>query len=267
MPPKASQSKNTVLAIVVISSLAVTFVFAGFFSQPNNINTKSMFYQMTKQSALPVSVTGINETDSLATPPISSSNWLGASEFTTYTYGGYSVQQPNSKQFIFSFPDKTNQGQLSGSDALSKITLAIQKLDFNASFVTPEINARGFDEMVIFAASNTVTYKGTEFGVRMDLKDGFIYGYIQEPNGIIMDVNFKMLKLMPNDGLMHHYSLIMSGSKVSFYIDSKDCGYLNYPSNTDYSRLNFSVLAVVHRFTDNWSSNGDSMTAGNFSFN
>ena len=53
--------------------------------------------------------------------------------------------------------------------------------------------------MVIFAASDTATYKGTEFGIRMDLKDGCIYGYIQEPDGI-GKVNFGCCKLMPNDG-------------------------------------------------------------------
>ncbi len=192
---------------------------------------------------------------------------LDASNFVTYTYGGYPVQQPDLTQFIFSFPNNTNQGQLAGSDALSVNNFTIQKMDFDTTFVTPQINAVGFDEMVIFATSDTSTYKGTEFGVRMDLKDGFIYGYIQEPNGNNGDVNFLMLALMPNDGIMHHYALIMLGSEVSFSIDGTSYGYMTFPSNTNYASLSFSILAVVHRFTDQWDSNGDNMTAGNFSLN
>jgi hypothetical protein len=101
----------------------------------------------------------------------------------------------------------------------------------------------------------------------MDLNDGSIYGYIQEPNGNSGDVNFEMLQLMPNDGIMHHYTLIMSGSEVSFYIDGTNYGYLNFPSNSDYSNLSFSICAVVHRFTDGWDSSGDEMIAGNFTLN
>ena len=199
----------------------------------------------------------------LTTDPIS----LDASKFTTYTYGGYSVQQPDSTQFIFSFPDNISQGEIAGSDALSWDTYIIQKIDFDAAFIAPKISALGFDEMVIFATSNTNTYKGTEFGVRMDLKDGFIYGYVQEPNGSYEDVHFIVLELTPNDGLIHHYTVIMIGSEISFYVDGIDYGYLNFPSNTDYSILTFSILAVVHRFTDDWDSIGNIMIVENFSLN
>jgi hypothetical protein len=214
----------------------------------------------------------INATDSSETNGFNESNMTGAislenSNFTTYTYGGYSVQQPDLAQFNFSFPDNTNQGQLAGSDAFAMNTFAIQKMDFDAEFITPKISALGFDEMVIFAASNTMTYQGTEFGIRMDLKDGFVYGYIQEPNGNNGNVDFQMLKLAPNDGIIHHYTLINHGSGISFFIDGIDHGYLNFPSNTDYSNLTFYVLAVVHRFTDYWDSKGDNMVVGNFSFN
>ena len=173
----------------------------------------------------------------------------------------------NDCQFNFSFPDTTNQGQIAGSDALSLSNFSIQKLDFDATFASPKIDAVGFDEMVVFATSDTVTYKGTEFGIRMDMKDGFIYGYVQEPNENLGDINFMMLQLMQNDGVTHHFSLIMSGSSVTFFIDGTNYGNLNYPSNTDYSNLNFSICTTVHRFTDNWDSSGDNMTAGNFLIN
>lgn len=212
------------------------------------------------QKASPDSTLQRNEADMNSTIPVSLDN----SNFITYTYGGFPIQQPDSTQFIFSFPNNTNQGQLAGSDALSLNNFTIQKMDFNATFVTPQINAGGFDEMVIFATSDTSTYKGTEFGIRMDLKDGFIYGYIQEPNGNYGEVNFEMLQLMPNDGIMHNYTLIMMGTGVSFLIDGLNYGNLNFPSNADYSALSFSICAVVHRFTDDWDSNGDNMIAGNF---
>jgi hypothetical protein len=226
---------------------------------------------------LPVSVTVFNETNSLAVPnsynnyssaiptvdPIS----LGTLKFITYTYGGSLVQQPESNQLNFAFPESTNQGQLAGADALTLGTYTIQKMDFDTVFVAPKISALGFDEMVIFAASDTTIYKRTEFGIRLDLKDGFVYGYIQEPNGNYGDVNFQMWQLMSNDGLTHHYSLVMMGSGVSFCIDGINYGYLNFPSKTDYSTLNYSILAVVHRFTDNWDSSGDNVIVENFSLN
>ena len=135
--------------------------------------------------------------------PVRIQSSLDTSKFITHTYGGYSVESPDSNQFSFSFPNYTNQGQIAGSDALTLNTFTIQKMDFSATFIAPKIGALGFDEMVIFAASNTVTYKGIEFGIRMDLKDGLIYGYVQEPNDNYGDVNFQMLRLMPNDGIVH----------------------------------------------------------------
>jgi hypothetical protein len=143
---------------------------------------------------------------------------LDTLNFTTYTYGGYSVQQPDPNQFVFSFPDNTNQDQLAGSDAITLGAFAIQKMDFDAAFVAPTISALGFDEMVIFAASDTSTYKGTEFGIRLDLSNGFIYGYIQEPNSNYGDVNFLMQNLTPNDGMLHHYTITVKGSEVSFIL-------------------------------------------------
>ena len=81
----------------------------------------------------------------------------------------------------FYFSDNTCQGQIAGSDALTVSNFSIQRLDFDAAFATPKTDAVGFDEMVIFATSDTNIYKGTEFGIRMDLNDSYIYGYIQEP--------------------------------------------------------------------------------------
>ena len=101
----------------------------------------------------------------------------------------------------------------------------------------------------------------------MDLKDGCIYGYIQEPEDSLGDINFQMLNFMPNDGMIHHYTLIILGSGVLFNIDGVEYVYLSFPSNTDYSNFAFSILAVVHRFTDDWNSVGDNMTVENFALN
>jgi hypothetical protein len=199
----------------------------------------------------------------LTTVPIS----LDASKFKTCTYCGYPVQQTDSTQFIFSFPDNTNYGQIAGSDALTLDNFAIQKIDFDSAFIAPKISSLGFDEMAIFASSDTNTYKGTEFGIRKALNDGFIYGYVQEPNENYGDVDFKMLELTFNNGIMHHYTLIVLGSEVSFWIDGINYGYLNFPSDTDYSNLSFSICATIHRFTDNWDSNGDYMIVKNFALN
>ena len=264
--------KNTTSSTTLTSPTYKVQYVPRVFSPPNNY---------LDQIALSGLVSPINETNTYQTSTLNAGNpsnntsptpnlvpiSLNESDFVTYTYGGYVVQQTNSTEFIFSFPSDTNQGQLSGSDALSWNNFSIQKLDFDATFNAPNINELGFDEMAIFATSNTETYKGTEFGVRMDLKDGSIYGYAQEPNESSVDVNFNMVQLMPNDGLMHHYTLIMTGSEVSFNIDGVNYGLLGFPSNKDYSNLSFSICAVVHRFTDGWDSNGDSMISGNFALN
>lgn len=212
-------------------------------------------------------VTGNIETDSNNTYTNVVAVSLDNSELTTYTYGGYPVQQPDLTDFLFSFPDNISQGQIAGSDAVTLNAYPIQKMDFDATSITPKINATGFDEMVVFATSNITTFKGVEFGIRQDLTDGFIYGYIQEPNGNDGDVTFLMQMLMLNDGITHHYTLTNSGSKVSFKIDGVEYGYLNFPSYNDYSNLTFSVCAVVHRFTNDWNSDGDNMMVGNFSLN
>ena len=170
-------------------------------------------------------------------------------------------------QFYFLFPDNTSEEQIAGSHAVTQNSYIIQKLDFDVLFTAPNLNATGFDEMAIFASSNTTTYKGTEFGIRLDLKDGYVYGYIQEQNSTNGDVNFQMLNLTQNDGINHHYTLTMLGSKVTLNIDGTDYGILNFPSNNDYSNITYSICIVVHRFTDGWNSDGDTMTAGNFTLN
>ena len=230
----------------------------------SNVTPSVSTTDITKTSGSDTTNSHNSDTSALLTSkPISSDNL----KFITYTYGGYSVQQPDSTNFVFSFPDNTNEGQIAGSDALTLDTFTIQKIDFDAAFIAPKIGALGFDEMVIFATSNTINYKGTEFGIRMDLKDGFVYGYVQEPTGSYEDVNFQMLKLTPNDGMVHHYTLVMNGSEVSFCIDGVVYGYLSFPSNTEYYSLPFSILAVVHRFTDDWDSSGDNMIVDNFCLN
>ncbi len=234
--------------------------------------------QVTEPGAAPISVAGgldlVNYSNNFSSEFSSISTSISSEnlQFETHTYDGYPVQQPEPTQFFFSFPDNTNQGQLAGSDALSLNSYQIQKLTFDATFIAPKINAAGFDEMVIFATSDTSTYKGAEFGVRMDLKDGCIYGYNQEPCirspfSYFSDVNFRMLNLMPNDGMTHHYTLIMLGTGVAFYVDGVNYGTLSFLSNTDYSSLTFSILAVVHRFTNDWDAVGDNMTVENFSLN
>ena len=242
------------IAIILISAVGIS----GLTHASYGVNSDAVLSQV------PSTINGTDNNQTINVPtPISLEN----SDFKTYTYGGDSVQQSGPNKFFFSFPNSTNQGEIAGSDAISLNSYAIQKIDFNAVFKSPKINAEGFDEMAIFAASNTTTYKGTEFGVRMDLNDGLVYGYIQEPNGDFGDVNFQMLPLTSNDGSMHHYTLIVYESEVSFWIDGVDRGHLSFPSNTDSASFTFSVCAVVHRFSDDWDSVGDNMTVENFLLN
>lgn len=295
-----------ILTIAFILSVIIVSTLINSESQSNFIiNTDTIINQIPKQPSPATNLTGINETDrlnttnfynnntsapitttpisletlnppknippnptrifsaSISTAPIS----LEPLIFNTYTYCGYPIEQSESNKLYFSFPNNTNQGQIAGSDAITLEPYAIQKIDFEVTFTTPKINALGFDEMAIFATSDTSTYKGTEFGIRLDLKDGFLYGYIQEPNGNNGEVNFQMLKLWSNDGMIHHYTLIMQVAEVSFYIDETNYGCLNFASSIEYNSLNFFILAVVHRFTDNWDSIGNNMIVENFYLN
>jgi hypothetical protein len=207
------------------------------------------------------------KTGSSSAPILRAPTLLYTLNFTTFAYGGYLDQQPYQRQLFFSFPNNTDQGKLAGEDAITLDSYVFQKMDFDAEFVSPETNALGFDEMVIFAASDTSSYKGTEFGIRLDLSNGYIYGYIQEPNDNYGEVSFQAWEFMLNDGIMHHYTLTILDSGVSFCIDGSNYGYLNFLSKTNYSNLNFSILAVVHRFTDGWDSTGDYMKLENLYLN
>ena len=268
-PPKTNPNSS--------ATLTSTTYKVPYLPQPRYFSPPNRYQYLIAESdlALPINetntetnVSNVGNPNNNTSPPLSFVPiLLNATDFITYTYGGYSVQQENSTHFVFLFPDCTNQGQIAGSDALTLNNFSIQKLEFDAAFKASNISSLGFDEMAIFATSNTDTYKGTEFGIRMGLEDGFIYGYIQEPNESNADVNFNMIQLLPNDGLMHHYTIVMSGSEVSFYIEDIIYSRLDFPSNSDYSNLNFSICAVVHRFSDGWNSNGDSMITGNFSLN
>jgi hypothetical protein len=242
MPKRAM--KNLSLSLALISVVSMTILHWDF-SQSNAVEIG-----INHGQKLPVDLTLLNN-----------------SQFKTYTYGGSPVQNPDSTHFIFLFPSRTREGQLSGSDAVTLNSYVIQKVNFDVVFSTSKINAPGFDEMVVFATSNTVTYKGTEFGIRLSLKDGFVYGYIQEPNSSQDQVKFLMLKLTLNDGITHHYTLTRLGPKILFSINGVTYGYLTYPSGDTYANMTFSVNAVVHRFTDGWTSNGDNMKAGNFVLN
>ena len=292
MTIKASKHRHSSIALTITLILSVTIAFvlsSGFSQSKNRINTEAII-QGLKQPTLPTSVTSINETNSLnstnsysnysSTPPKKDLVSLDTLNSTVY-------EHPDMSGFFFLPPDKTQQGQITGSelslqtnvininvsvpifvrllriryiyiwrlsclnsqirpisffpfqiilgqgqvagsDALAWNFYAIQKLDFDAAFIAPKVSALGFDEMAIFATSNTITYKGTEFGIRMDLKDGLIYGYIQEPNGNNGEVNFRMMDLMPNDGVIHHYTLVMLGTGVSFCIDGIQYGYSEF---------------------------------------
>lgn len=295
-----------VLTFASILSMIMVSTLINYVSQSNfRINTYTINNLIPKQPSLATDLTGINQTDRLnstnfynnnisspiTTTPISLENYnptinippnpprifsapisiapisLEPLLFNTYTYCGNPVEKIETNKLYFSFPNNTNQGQIAGSDAITLDTYPIQKIEFEAIFTTPKINALGFDEMAIFAASDTSTYKGTEFGIRLDLSDGFLYGYIQEPNGDFGEVNFQMLKLWSNDGMKHHYTLFIQVSEVSFYIDGTNYGCLNFTCGKDYCSFNFSILVVVHRFTDDWDSIGNNMIVENFYLN
>ena len=202
---------------------------------------------------------------------LSSPTSLSNADFDTRSYGEFPVQNLVQNQgpeyFSLSFPDCISWGQMAGADAVTSNSFAFQEINFDAAFATPKTGANGFDEMAIFAASDTVTYKGTEFGIRLDLRDGCVYGYVQEPTGNLGEVNFQTVNLIQNDGMMHQYSIVIIPSYALFSVDSIHHSFLSFRTNGVNSNLTYSVCAVEHRFSNYWDSTGDSMIAGNFTLN
>ena len=236
--------------------------------------------QMNESEAYLLSVwTNINEpaTLNVASPffnfasALSSPISLSNADFNTRSYGEYPaqnlLQNQDPEYFNLSFPDCISWGQMAGADAVTSNSFAFQEISFDAAFVTPKTGANGFDEMAIFAASDTVNYKGTEFGIRLDLRDGCIYGYVQEPTGNLGEVNFQTVNLMPNDGMMHQYSIVIVPSYALFSVDTTHHSFLSFQTNGVESNLTYSVCAVEHRFSNYWDSTGDGMIAGNFTLN
>jgi len=158
-----------------------------------------------------------------------------------------------------------HDGKLGVNDAVSLRSYALGTLSFLATFVNgtrAQGHPRGFsDELVVFAASDVTTYQGYEFGVRLSLSDGFVYGYWQSPlptGGVL----FKEHRLFANDGRSHQYSFRLAGGAISYSVDGTQRLTEFYPT---IPISGFYVVATAHRASEGWSDAGLALSVADLS--
>ena len=147
-------------------------------------------------------------------------------------------------------------GRLAVDDAVSIASFDLGELTFAATFLNGTITqgkpTAFADELVVFAASDVTSYKGFEFGVRLGLTDGVVYGYWQYPQAG-GGVAFREQPLFPNDGRAHTYSLSLSGSTISYSVDGQRVCVAVYPTLPPRA---FHVITTAHRESSGWSASG-----------
>jgi hypothetical protein len=179
----------------------------------------------------------------------------------TFSYGGTPAIQVDTKSWLLDYPAQMQQsGMFSGTDVVSRADYFVDVLQFDAKF-TGGSNALSYDEMVIFCTS-TLSYNGTEYGVRYMLQTNEILGYTQASSQ-----TFEMVPLMMNDGELHHYAISVKENVATFYIDGFRGGSLTLQGDSPYRAYGYWVTIAVHRYSGGWNSTGYRMEVRNVSIN
>jgi hypothetical protein len=189
--------------------------------------------------------------------PTGSTISLRASDFRWFNSNPPGPATAGPTAWVLPVPgDPATGGKLAVDDAVSVASYDLGALSFTATFVNGTITqgkpTAFADELVVFAASDITTYKGFEFGVRLGLTDGMVYGYWQYPQaggGVV----FKEQPLFPNDGRAHTYMLSLSGSTISYSVDGQRVIVAVYPTLPPRA---FHVITTAHRESAGWSASG-----------
>ena len=127
-------------------------------------------------------------------------------------------------QAVFYGSDKTDMYQ----DIASKTTLKADKTLVLAAQVTTnikEMSNTGADQFAIFAADDTTTYKGDEFGFVLPKTGSTWYAYIQSPELRGWFFWTPVLKLESSGVAAHSFKAVYSNlgliSVANFYVDGK----------------------------------------------
>lgn len=151
-------------------------------------------------------------------------------------------------------------GKLAVDDATSLHSFAMSSIGFAATFGTSGLvsgkpSAFG-DELVVFAASDAISFRGFEFGIRESLTDGFVYAYSQYPIGT-GSVLFHQHRLFSNDQLPHVYAITLFDGRMVFSVDGTTRIIETYPVAPPGD---FHVVATAHRASAGWASSGIGLT-------
>ena len=182
---------------------------------------------------------------------------LEASDFRRYSTGPAAITSPDAVSWVLPEPTQPRpDGRLAVDDAVSLGAFPLGRLSFSATFLAPSAwlgHPEAFgDELVVFAASDTISYHGFELGVRLGLADGSVYAYSQYPNPL-GGVVFQEDRLFANDGLPHSYELTLLGNAVSFAVDGAFECVEYYPI---LPLTTFHIVTTAHRATGGWTDPG-----------
>jgi len=158
------------------------------------------------------------------------------------------LRGPGECSWILEMPSRTSpDGALTVSDVITKSEYVIERLAFDVQMVGSGGLDR-LDEYAVFASVQP--YNTFEFGIRMSVSDGVVKGYtIYTPPG--QDYVIREVDLLKNDGLRHHYEIVVQGDRVYFTVDGGPAKYIwGYSFGDDQ----YSLIATAHRTTDGWAS-------------
>lgn len=118
----------------------------------------------------------------------------------------------------------------------------------SASVTIKNFSDNGNDQFAIFAADNTSSYKGDEFGFVLPETGDTWYAYIQSPQTPGFFVWQPILTLTPSDASMHSLAAVYSNVGglcfVDFYVDGKLAWATLYPNVSSQS---FHLAVCSHK--------------------
>jgi hypothetical protein len=156
------------------------------------------------------------------------------------------------------------------SDIVSLSSIRAEKslvLEARATVNVSSFSNTGEDQLAIFAADDTIKYKGDEFGFVLPETGNTWYAYIQTPKAPSWFV-WKPVLTLDASGLTQHsfkaiYSSLGSFSFVDYYVDSKLVWTTFYPNISGQS---FHMVLTSHKVSDeNIDLSRNAMAVGNAS--
>lgn len=189
------------------------------------------------------------------------SRFVPVTEFTAYASCADSTVQPSTGAGLsLSVAPDDPRCPKNFLDAVST-SLIGAGLQFQARFAGAAVAPNPFDELVVFATDDTANWTGQEFGVRCSLRDGIVYGYVQDgthaQDGYAF---FGNTPLGSCDGTTHGYSIVVrtfpGGTSIEFYVDGAFDGRVAHMTGVDYTAQRYTVVVTTHRWEGGWDSTG-----------